>query len=154
MSEEPATGAVATLNIDDFCKDVARALIQLAQTFPRPHNLFVEDVYRAEEPDEYGLHSNRYLACFSALTWLQEEGYIRYVDTLKTEAIEQAVLTSAALVQLITPATAAAEPGNHETLALDRNTLLARMRGALKSGSSTELRWAVLELMRRMQSGA
>ncbi len=146
MSEEAGQPPAASLNIDDFCRDVATALVQLAHVFPRPHNLFVEDVYRAEEPDEYGLHSNRYLACFSALCWLREEGYIRYVDTLRTEAVEQAVLTGAALSRLITPSSHQA----HETLALDRDTLLARLRRCLREGSSTELRWAVIDLMRQM----
>ncbi len=134
---------VATLNIDDFCRDVATALVQLATVFPRPHNVFVEDVYRPEETDEFGLHSDRFLACFAALTWLKEEGYVRYADTLRMEAIEQAVLTSASLIKLITPRAVDIK----ETIALDRNTLLARMREALRIGSSTELRLAVLEFI-------
>ena len=142
-------GVLATLNIDDFCRDVAVALLQLASRFPRPYNLFVEDVYQPEETDEFGLHSERFLACFSALSWLHDEGYIRYEQALRMEAVEQAVLTARSLTLLVTPQSDEGDP----TIALEKDTLLARLRAALRAGSSTELRWAVIELMNKMNGG-
>ena len=133
-----------TLNIDDFCRDVARAVVMLAAQFPRPLNLFVEDVYQSEETDEFGLHSDRFLACFSALLWLADEGLIRYTDTVRTECLEQAVLTSAALRALLVPT--ALDEAN-PSLSVDASTLLEQLRGALRARSSTDVRLHVLSLL-------
>ena len=62
------------INIDDFFKDAARTLAALYGVFPRRHAIFVDDIYQTEEPDEFGLHSERYQACFGTLLWLGEEG--------------------------------------------------------------------------------
>ncbi|MEZ5597792.1 MAG: hypothetical protein R3E84_15640, partial [Pseudomonadales bacterium] len=133
-----------TLNLDDFCRDVARALIILAAVFPRPRDLFVEDVYAAEDTDEFGLHSDRYLACFNALVWLREEGFIRYTDTLRNDAVEQAVLTGRCLSTLIFPRGLA---GASASIAVDENTRLRELRAALQEGSSTALRLAVMAVV-------
>jgi hypothetical protein len=136
-----------TLNLDDFCKDVARALIILASVFPRPRDLFVEDVYRAEETDEFGMHSDRYLACFQALVWLREEGFIRFTNTLRSDAIEQAVLTGRALALLIQPTSL---EGESAAVAIEHNTLLQALRTGLQEGSSTATRLHVLGLISDM----
>ncbi len=135
------------LNLDDFCKDVARALQILASVFPRPRDIFVEDVYQAEETDEFGMHSDRYLACFQALVWLREEGFIRFTQTLRADAVEQAVLTGRCLALLIQPSSL---EGESAAIAVEANTLLQRFRHALQDGSSTTVRMLVLDMIADM----
>ena len=84
---------MAGIHINDFYRDASRILVSLFGVFPRPVTLFAEDICGADEPDEYGLHSQRFQACFATLLWLGEEGYLRYTDTIRSEAIDQAVLT-------------------------------------------------------------
>lgn len=84
---------MADIHVEEFYRDVAIALSQLYSAFPRRINLFVEDIAGPDEPDEFGLHSKRHMACFGALLWLAEEGFLRYVDTIRQEALDQAVLT-------------------------------------------------------------
>ena len=134
-----------SLNIDDFCRDVAITLVKLARAFPQPQNLFVEDIYQPEETDEFGLHSPRYLACYAALLWLSEEGYLRYVEVVRNEAIEQAVLSARCITRLIVPLST--ELDSSDTLALEHNTRLHHLDQALKAGTSTPLRAAVIELL-------
>ena len=95
---------MADIHVEEFYKDVAIALVQLYMSFPRRVNLFVEDIAGPDEPDEFGLHSKRHMACFGALLWLSEEGLLRYVDTIRQEALDQAVLTREAFVRLSAPA--------------------------------------------------
>ncbi len=95
---------MAEIHVEEFYKDVAVALVQLYGAFPRRINLFVEDIAGPDEPDEFGLHSKRHMACFGALLWLAEEGLLRYVDTIRQEALDQAVLTHKAFVRLSSPA--------------------------------------------------
>lgn len=84
---------VGDLHIDDFCKDAAKILIMLYRRFPTKTTLYVEDISGPDTPDEFGLHSPRYEACFSAMVWLQETDYIQYSHTMRQEGVEQAVLT-------------------------------------------------------------
>ncbi|MGO1462464.1 MAG: hypothetical protein ACTHYN_08215 [Marinobacter sp.] len=95
---------MADIHIEEFYKDVAIALTQLYSAFPRRVNLFVEDIAGPDETDEFGLHSKRHMACFGALLWLAEEGFLRYVDTIRQEALDQAVLTQNAFTRLSSPA--------------------------------------------------
>ncbi len=138
------------LNVDDFCKDTARALTTLYAAFPRPHTLFVEDIAGPDEIDEFGLHSPRHLACFAGLLWLAEEGYLRFVDTIRQEAVDQAVLTGRAFALLSAPAPgfepahAAALP---ESAREEQRTRVNRLRHALAQRSSPLIREAVLELV-------
>ena len=74
---------MADIHIEEFYKDAAIALVQLYNAFPRRVNLFVEDIAGPDEPDEFGLHSKRHMACFGTLLWLAEEGLLRYVDTIR-----------------------------------------------------------------------
>lgn len=135
------------LNLDDFCKDVARSLQILASVFPRPRDIFVEDVYQAEETDEFGMHSDRYLACFQTLVWLREEGFIRFTQTLRSDAVEQAVLTGRCLALLIQPYSL---EGESAAIAVEANTLLHRFQHALQDGSSTSVRMLVLDMIADM----
>ncbi len=95
---------MADIHVEEFYKDSAIALVQLYGAFPRRINLFVEDIAGPDEPDEFGLHSKRHMACFGALLWLSEEGLLRYVDTIRQEALDQAVLTRDAFIRLSAPA--------------------------------------------------
>ena len=84
---------MADIHITDFYRDIARILCQLYAGFPRKLTVFVEDISGPDDPDEFGLHSTRHQACFATLLWLADEGYLRYQDTIRQEAIDQACLT-------------------------------------------------------------
>lgn len=138
---------MADIHVEEFYKDVAIALVQLYGAFPRRVNLFVEDIAGPDEPDEFGLHSKRHMACFGALLWLEEEGLLRYVDTIRQEALDQAVLTHTAFVRLSAPAPTAltrALGQSHEngegklppSVQEDLSTHIHLIRTALKSGHS------------------
>ncbi|MEX2474809.1 hypothetical protein [Marinobacter sp.] len=141
---------MADIHIEEFYKDAAIALLQLYNSFPRRINLFVEDIAGPDEPDEFGLHSKRHMACFGALLWLEEEGLLRYVDTIRQEALDQAVLTRDAFVRLSTPAsgTLLSAPDTHspmvadtlpESVRQDLSTHIHLIRNALRSGSSSSI---------------
>ena len=138
---------MADIHVEEFYKDAAIALVQLYGAFPRRINLFVEDIAGPDEPDEFGLHSKRHMACFGALLWLAEEGLLRYVDTIRQEALDQAVLTRDAFIRLSAPApeTLAREFGAPEegpasalppSVKEDLSTHIHLIRTALRSGNS------------------
>lgn len=138
---------MADIHIEEFYKDAAIALVQLYNVFPRRINLFVEDISGADEPDEFGLHSKRHMACFGTLLWLAEEGLLRYVDTIRQEALDQAVLTQQAFVRMSSPASAdlqeqeAADSNTELPPAIreDFSTHIHMLRTALRSGSSAKI---------------
>ena len=145
------------INIDDFFKNCAKVLVQLYSVFPRRHAVFVEDVSGPEETDEFGMHSNRYLACFGVLVWLGEEDYVRYDDVIRQDAIDQAVLTARCFAVLTTPA------ANHQpadvtdlpkSVRLEQSTTVSRLRNALKERSSACVRAAMVDLMAQMNDNA
>lgn len=138
---------MADIHIEEFYKDAAIALVQLYNAFPRRVNLFVEDIAGPDEPDDFGLHSKRHMACFGTLLWLAEEGLLRYVDTIRQEALDQAVLTQQAFVRMSSPA----RPDLHEkdspesgqdlppAIREDFSTHIHVLRTALRSGSSAKI---------------
>jgi hypothetical protein len=141
---------MADLHIEEFYKDTGVALAQLYSAFPRRINLFVEDIAGADEPDEFGLHSRRHMACFGALLWLAEEGLLRYVDTIRQDALDQAVLTHAAFTRLSAPASerlvAGIAPESRTSAAqappsvqADFSTYIYLFREALRSGNSDRI---------------
>jgi hypothetical protein len=143
---------MADIHVEEFYKDVAVALVQLYSVFPRRMNLFVEDIAGPDEPDEFGLHSNRHMACFGALLWLEEEGLLRYIDTIRQEALDQAVLTHKAFVRLSAPApqilaeklsASAGNPDLPPSVQRDLSTYIHLLRSAIKSGSSDKVSLAV-----------
>ena len=137
------------LNVDDFFKDAGRALSRLYATFPRPVAVYVEDICGAEETDEFGMHSDRFLSCFSTLLWLGDEGYVRYEDTIRQEAVDQVVLSGRAFTVLSVPVEDNVIPALAE-----RATRLARLREALNARSSALIREAMLAIMTAMPPGA
>jgi hypothetical protein len=137
---------VADLHIEEFYKDTAIALVQLYGAFPRRVNLFVEDIAGTDDTDEFGLHSKRHMACFGTLLWLEEEGFLRYVDTIRQEALDQAVLTQKAFVTLSAPANSELTPSDSgqatDLPAAVRDDLFTHIhliRDALKSGRSAKI---------------
>lgn len=81
------------IHITEFYNDTARILAFLYRHFPRRASLYVEDISGPDTPDEYGLHSERHLACFSTVLFLAEEGLIRYGDIERQVAFNHCVLT-------------------------------------------------------------
>lgn len=141
---------MADIHVEEFYKDAAIALVQLYGAFPRRINLFVEDIAGPDEPDEFGLHSKRHMACFGALLWLSEEGLLRYIDTIRQEALDQAVLTRDAFIRLSSPAPQALarelgvpEEGSASSLPPsvkeDLSTHIHLIRTALRSGNSARI---------------
>ena len=130
------------LHIDEFYKDVARILVSLFGVFPRPVTLYVEDIAGPDEPDEYGVHSNRYQACFATLCWLQDEGYLRYADTIRQEAVDQTVLTGRAFSALLAPAEELLFPQDDSLSRSEagrRQSYLFQLRHALEESDSAAL---------------
>lgn len=139
---------MADIHIEEFYKDAAIALVQLYNAFPRRVNLFVEDIAGPDEPDEFGLHSKRHMACFGTLLWLAEEGLLRYVDTIRQEALDQAVLTQQAFVRMSSPASPELQEqqaggstgeGLPPAIREDFSTHVHILRTALRSGSSVRI---------------
>ena len=81
------------IHIDDFYKDVALIFLRLYNSFPRKTVLYVEDICGADQPDEFGLHSERFVSGFSAMVWLGDHGYLRYETPIKQQALDQTTLT-------------------------------------------------------------
>ncbi len=131
------------LHIDDFNKDAARTLVFLYNYFPRKMDLYVEDISGPDEVDDYGLHSDRYLACMSAIIWLAEEGLIRYDALVKQESFDQAVLSKQSyvllnhLVQREDDETTNGELP--ESIRRARRSRIAAFKQALQNGSSEQL---------------
>ncbi len=139
------------INIDDFCKDAARALLVLYRAFPRPVTLVVEDLAGPDQPDPFGTHSERHMACFAALLWLADEGVLRFDDTIRQEAVDQAVLTGRSFTLLCSPAPGFAPPEAAdlpESVRLEQQTHVHRLERSLAERSSILVRAAVLDLLR------
>ncbi|MCJ8168835.1 hypothetical protein [Atopomonas sediminilitoris] len=128
------------LNIDDFYRDCAAALLQLYGTFPRKMALYVEDLIGREEPDEFGLPSKRHLNCLGAMVWLSEEGYLRFSATIRYEALEQVVLTEKAFLRLSRQVPHAIEqPDLPPSVRRIKGTLAHQLNDALQQGHSEKI---------------
>lgn len=166
---------MSDLHIDDFCKDIARILNHLYLQFPRKTTVYVEDIAGPDEPDEFGLHSPRHMACLGALVWLSEEGYIRFESTIRQEAVDQAVLAGRSFTALSSMAgrisdeerddlgdglpedlqrTAANGFGSDipDSVLREQRTNINRLRLALRSRSSERLRIVTLDVLRQARS--
>jgi len=91
---------MADINIENFYQHIGRILSILYAAFPSKSPLYVDDVAGVDDPDEYGLHSPHYTAGFFAMLWLADEEYIRYMDTIRQDGVDQAVLTHKAFLKL------------------------------------------------------
>lgn len=146
---------MSDIHIEDFYKDVAQAFLILYKFFPRKTILYVEDVCGPDDPDEFGLHSERFLAAFSALVWLGEQGYLRYDAPIKQEALDQAVLTERGFLLLSSRSEldfgeateAAAEPDLPPSVMEDSRSNITQLRHAVKSRSSIMITQCVQYLL-------
>ncbi len=148
---------MADLHIDDFYCDVATILLRLYAVFPRKTTLYVEDICGPDEPDEFGLHSPRFQAAFSTIVWLADNRYLKFHDTVREEAIDQAVLSQRAFLLLNTqvdsspalPLDGTDSPG----LLAESQTAITHLRQTVKNGTGPELRNAVYQLLSRPPVG-
>lgn len=142
---------MADINVEYFYQDIAKILSILYASFPSKTAIYVDEVSGADDPDEYGLHTGRYTACFYAMLWLQEEGYLRYADTIRQDGIDQATLTRKAFLKLSAVAATiytepvhdaeknqeeADEAGLSPSLLEDRMLVINQLRRTLKNRSS------------------
>ena len=144
---------MADLHIEDFYRDVALILLRLYAQFPRPQILFVDDICKAGEPDEFGLPSARHLACFSAMVWLGEHDYLRFASPIRQEALDQAVLSQKGLLRLssrsaLPPLGELPDQSTLPAALLEESmTTIAQLRRALASDSSRLIRECVHDLL-------
>lgn len=146
---------MSDLHIADFHKDAAVILLQLYGYFPRRATIYVEDVSGPDEPDEYGLHSERFNACFSAMLWLADENFLRYESTIRQQAIDQAVLTQQAFTLLTSPCEQPFPGFPHRdqppSVQQESTTNIAQLREAVKSRSSIAIEQIMQYLMNRVR---
>jgi len=143
---------MADIHIDDFYRDVAKVLTLLYSVFPRKTTLYVEDVSGPDEPDEFGLHHPRFQACFGAMVWLADHGYLLFRDAIREEALDQAVLSQQAFLVLTAPSDQSLEqadvdPALPPGIAREIQTNVSRLRWALREGSSYQLRDTVTQFL-------
>ena len=92
---------------------------------------------RIEEPDEFGVISDRHQRCLGALLWLADEKVIRYADTIGLEGIDQAILTLAGFQAL------------HSRYDNETSVIQA-LRLALKERSSEAVKRSIHQFLERM----
>ena len=142
------------LHVEDFCKDTAKILLALYKRFPQKTTLYVEDISGPDSPDEFGLHSPRFNACFNTMLWLAENDYLSYSQTIKQEALESVVLSHRAFTFLsswqeaapIASGTALELPSGSPVLPLTR---VEHLRKTLLNATSTRLKLLVLGYMQQ-----
>lgn len=141
---------MSDIHIDDFYKDAGHILSVLYQFFPRPYTVYVADISGPDEPDEYGLHSNRHNACFSTMIWLADAGWLKFVDTINKDAIDQAVLTNKALSLLTTRSAIRFHIEENDappSVADTRASHIHQLRLALRSEESFSIRRIMMHLL-------
>jgi hypothetical protein len=144
---------MADLHIDDFYKDVAAIFLRLYSLFPRKQILFVDDICKGEEPDEFGLPSPRHMRCFSAMVWLGDEGFLRYEAPIRQEALDQVVLTEKGFLLLSSRSEIQGMPEENASDSLPPSVMaasqthIALLRRALSSGSSIIIGQCVQHLL-------
>ena len=81
------------IHITEFYNDVGRIFNRLYSQFPRQITLWVDEISGPDQPDEYGMHSERYIATYATILWLQQEGLLRFNDVDKQDAFNHCCLT-------------------------------------------------------------
>ena len=145
---------MSDIHIDDFYRDCALIFLRLYTMFPRKGILYVDDITGPDEPDEFGLHSERFQAGFSALTWLADSGYILYDEAIKQEALDQAVLSHKAFMILSSRSELnfGSEDEDEELPASvmeHSQSNINQLRKALKSGSSIMIKQCMQYLLKQ-----
>lgn len=142
---------MSDLHIDDFYRDAGLMLARLYASFPLKSTLYVEDISGPDTPDEFGLHSDRFCRCFSTMLWLADSGYLRYVTTIRQEALDQVVLTERGFLLLSArcplPYLVPPPPSTPPSVVEESSTNIHRLRQALKSHDSIEVRHIMLFLL-------
>jgi len=145
---------MSDIHIDVFYKDACLILLQLYKNFPKKMTMLVEDIAGPDEPDEFGLASERHQACFAAMIWLAEAGYLSYLETIRQEALDQAVLSHKGFTLL----TAAPHPPNQLPHQPPQEqdpiykfnpplTHITQLRTALQNASSSQLATAMRDIL-------
>jgi hypothetical protein len=157
---------MADINIENFYKHIARILSILYEAFPSKSPLYVDDVAGVDDPDEYGLHSPDYTAGFFAMLWLADEQYIRYMDTIRQDGVDQAVLTHKAFLKLtqvsdpiyqatvyqtddshVVGTTQTEQAGSPPSVVEDHMLVINQLRHALRSGDSIAIAKVVRHIL-------
>ena len=139
---------MADIHIDEFYHDCTRALVTLYNAFPRLITLYVDDLIADSGCDEYGIPTRRHKACFDALLWLGEEGYLRYHDRVRQNALDQVTLTEKCFLRLNLPsARLKSRNPMPAALACTRKTLVWQFRDALAEGSSDKINRAFTDFL-------
>jgi hypothetical protein len=143
------------LHIEDFYKDTGKIFITLYSSFPRKIELYVEDISGEDETDEFGLHTTRHMSCFSTMIWLGEAGYINFTETIRQEAIDQAVLSHKAFTLLTSRSQMNfGEPETEDDNAIppsvleESGTNIVKLKRAIQSRNSIFIRQCVQYLLR------
>jgi len=142
---------MSDLHIDDFYRDAGLMLARLYASFPLKNTLYVEDISGPDTPDEFGLHSDRFSRCFSTMLWLADSGYVRYESVVRQEALDQVVLTERGFLLLSSrcqlPHLVQPPPTTPPSVVEETSTNIHRLRQALKSRDSIEIRHIMLFLL-------
>ena len=141
---------MADIHIDEFYHDCTKALVVLYNAFPRQITLYVDDLIANSGTDEYGIPTRRHKACFDALLWLGEEGYLRYEDRIHQNALDQVTLTEKCFLRLNQPSAQLSSTNQlPAALANRRKTLVWQFRDAISDGSSDRINQAFIDFMSR-----
>lgn len=143
---------MSDLHIEEFFRDAATTLVTLFNAFPRPVTLYVEDICGPDEPDEYGVHSHRYMGCFGAMVWLGEEQALRYQETIKQEAIDQAVLTGRCFTALLKPVPDSLDLDLPIAVRDSQASVAFQLQSALKSRDNNRVRSLMSALLDSLSS--
>lgn len=137
---------MADIHIDEFYQDCLNLLVQLYNKFPCLTTVYVDDLIVNTGTDEYGIPNRRHRACFDAMLWMAEEGYIRYQDNIRHDALDQVMLTEKSFLRLSLPLINR-ESVNHlpPSVARKQSTMASHCRRALKSRSSEAIAQAALQ---------
>lgn len=128
---------MADIHIDEFFHDCVKALVLLYKQFPRKTSLYIDDLITAEPTDEFGIPTRRHQACFDALLWLSEEGYIRFFDRVRHDGLDQVVLTEKSFLRLSLPESPIEDRQELPAIvSRKRSTLAWAMKQSIKSGST------------------
>lgn len=143
---------MADIHIDDFYRDSALIFLRLYAMFPRKGIIYVDDITGPDDPDEFGLHSERFQAGFSAMCWLADHGYIQYDDAIKQEALDQAVLSHKGFMILSSRSELdfggdTLDDGLPASVMEHSQSNINQLRTALKSGSSIMIKQCVHYLL-------
>ncbi len=148
---------MSDIHIEEFYHDIGLILARLYASFPRRTTLYVEDISGEDTPDEYGLHSDRYMSCLSAMSWLKDQKYIDFECIVKQEAVDQVVLTEKSFWILANQATISLgdEPDLENLppyIAQKSITNVSLLRRALKSQSSIKIGQIVFHIMEQSRA--